>query len=83
MFLDKNLNTEAVPHRKHSNLSYKDHTLKVAYKTNCRLLSIIRSAKTQCVCKTYKFLTSEFVVCIICNYCGLKGPVFLLKSFSM
>jgi len=42
---------------------------------NCCLLSVIWSAQTQCVCKMYKFLTSQCVVCIICNYCGLKGQM--------
>jgi len=76
MLLDKYLNTQFVPHRKHSNLNYKDHILNVAYKTNHCLFSIIWSAQTQCVCKMYKFLISQLVVCIICNYCALKGQMF-------
>jgi len=73
---DKYLNTQFVPHRKHNNLIYKEHKLNIAYKTNCFLLSIIWIIS--CFCKMYKFLISQFLVCIICNYWGLKGPVFLL-----
>jgi len=73
MLVDKHSNTQFVLHRKHNNLCYKDHPLNFAYKTNCCLLSIIWSAQTQCLCTIYIFLTPKLVVCIICNYCALKG----------
>jgi len=59
MLLYKYLNTQILPHRKHNILSYKDQPLNVAYKTNCCLLSIIWSAKPQCLWKMYTFLTSQ------------------------